>query len=97
MYNFDLDYSSSTLDGVQSFFQKKFSRVRMADSDEDEDKEEEGNDRDELAKTLFDSGDEDDIVSVTQREGLRKSLILYRFCGFGQRLTCRIWCHQRSF
>ena len=56
----------------------------MADSDEDEDKEEEGNDRDELAKTLFDSGDEDDIVSVTQREGLRKGLILYRFCGFGQ-------------
>ena len=49
----------------------------MADSDEDEDKEEEGNDRDELAKTLFDSGDEDDIVSVTQREGLRKGLILY--------------------
>ena len=46
----------------QRYLQKKFSRVRVESSDDEEGKEKgEGDDREALARELFDSEDEDDL------------------------------------
>ena len=46
----------------QRYLQKKFNRVRVESSDEEDGKEKgEGDDRDALARELFDSEDEDEL------------------------------------